>query len=233
LNGVAFDDLKAGVYVGFTLVEHPEKKGSFAAEEVSLDWPPENEWPAELRNREEKLEDSSEENSESIVVAGMRCVAQWIISVIASNPNELYEVEWRTLEHVIAEIFDGLGFAVTLTEASKDGGKDLILECEVGGFPESYVVEIKHWNSGKRVGGRMLQRFLRVVVSERRSGGLFLSTSGYSGNAFEQFTVFERRNVRFGNDEKIVGLCKTYERMKSGIMSAPKELVEVINDQTI
>jgi cold shock CspA family protein len=233
LIDMIFDELREGDAVGFTLVEHPEKKGSFFAEEVSRDGPREDEWPAELRSREEELEDSSEENSESIVVAGMRCFSQWIISEIARNPNELYEVEWRTLEHVIAEIFDGLGFAVTLTEASKDGGKDLILECEIGGCPASYVVEIKHWNSGKRVGAGMLQRFLQVVVSERRSGGLFLSTSGFSGNAFEQFTVFERRTVRFGNDEKIVGLCQTFERMKSGIMSAPKESVEIINDQTI
>jgi cold shock CspA family protein len=116
LNGVAFDDLKTSDYVGFTLEEHPEKKGSFAAEEVSRDWPPENEWPAELRSREEVIEDSSEENSESIVVAGMRCFAQWIISEIARNPNEIYEVEWRTLEHVIAEIFDGLGFDLESTE---------------------------------------------------------------------------------------------------------------------
>lgn len=233
LEGVAFDELRAGDYVGFTLAEYSERKDSFAATQVSRDWPPESEWPPELRSREEELEDYSDEKSESIVVAGMRCFAQWIISEIARNPNELYEVEWRTLEHVIAEIFEGLGFAVTLTEASKDGGKDLILACEIGGRPASFVVEIKHWNSGKRVGGGMLQRFLRVVLSERRSGGLFLSTSGYSGNAFEQFTIFERRMVRFGNDEKIVGLCQTFERMKSGILSAPKEFVEIINDQTI
>jgi hypothetical protein len=46
----------------------------------------------------------------------MRCFAQWIISEIARNPNEIYEVEWRTLEHVIAEIFDGLGFDLESTE---------------------------------------------------------------------------------------------------------------------
>lgn len=230
---MAFDDLKTGVNVGFTLEEHPERRGSFAAEQVSLDWPPESEWPSELQRREEELEDDSEKRSESIVVAGMRFVAQWIISEIARNPNELYEVEWRILEHVIAQIFEGLGFDVTLTEASKDGGKDLILDCEIGGCPASYIVEIKHWNSGKRVGGGILQRFLRVILSERRSGGLFLSTSGYSGNAFEQFTMFERRMVRFGNDEKVVGLCQTFERMKSGIWSTPEELVEIINDQTI
>lgn len=233
LRGVAFDELKAGDYVGFTLEEHPDNSGRLAAEEVSRDWPPENEWPPDLQRREEELEDASEERSESIIFAGMRYFVTWIISEIARNPNELYMVEWRILEHVIAQIFEGLGFDVTLTEASKDGGKDLILECEIDGFPASYIVEIKHWTSGKRVGAGMLQRFLRVVVSERRSGGLFLSTSGYSGNAFEQFAVFERKMVRFGNDEKIVGLCQMFERAKSGVWSAPKELVEIINDQTI
>jgi sulfur transfer protein SufE len=40
----------------------------------------------------------------------------------------LEELEWHDLERTVADIFDGLGFLVTLTPPRKDGGKDIILD---------------------------------------------------------------------------------------------------------
>jgi hypothetical protein len=39
----------------------------------------------------------------------------------------LDHLEWRDLERMMARVMEGLGFKVTLTPPSKDGGKDLIL----------------------------------------------------------------------------------------------------------
>jgi len=163
----------------------------------------------------------------------LKIVSQQFAMLIAKQPNILEELEWRDLERTIAEIFDGLGFNVTLTPPSKDGGKDVILKCQVQGQQQKYIVEIKHWRSRSRVGGGDLRDFLNVILREGRDGGLFLSTYGFCDNAFEQLTEIERQRLRFGKQEKIVALSRTYVKAKSGIWSPPEKLTEVLFEDTI
>lgn len=155
-----------------------------------------------------------------------------LIQVIAKDPSELYKVEWRDLERTLAEAFEGLGFSVTLTPPSKDGGKDIILECTELGSRRSYVVEIKHWVSGKAVGSRHVRKFVSVVLNEQHASGLFLSTSGFAGNAFESVSDAEFTRLRVGTDEKMVSICRTYVKAETGLWAPEKELVELIFDNT-
>ena len=55
----------------------------------------------------------------------LRVVSRKFATLIAQDPRALDELEWRDIERTIAEVFDGLGFSVTLTPPSKDGGKDV------------------------------------------------------------------------------------------------------------
>jgi hypothetical protein len=59
----------------------------------------------------------------------------------------------------------------------------MILECMERGTRRHYIVEVKHWVSGKAVPGGQLRKFLNVIVNEKRDSGLFLSTSGFARNA--------------------------------------------------
>jgi restriction system protein len=163
----------------------------------------------------------------------VRQVSGTFARLIAEDPRILDHLEWRDLERTVAEVFGGLGFGVNLTPAAKDGGKDIVLECLVQGSRATYIVEIKHWRSGSRVGGTALRDFLSVIVREKRDGGLFLSTYGYCNNAFAQLTEIDRRNLRFGQREKIVALCRSYVRVRSGIWSPPQNLAEVLYDGTL
>lgn len=162
----------------------------------------------------------------------LKVVSRQFAMLIAKNPRILEELEWRDLERTVAEIFDGLGFRVELTPSSKDGGKDVVLECWVQGQQQQYIVEIKHWRSRVRVGGGDVRDFLNVIVREDRNGGLFLSTYGFCDNAFEQLSEIDRQKLRFGSEEKIVALCRTYVKAKSGIWSPPERLAEVLFEDT-
>jgi restriction system protein len=162
----------------------------------------------------------------------LRVVSRKFAILIAQNPRVLDELEWRDIERTIAEVFEGLGFSATLTPSSKDGGKDVILECTVRGGRAEYVVEIKHWRSGSRVGSSALRSFLNVIVRESRQGGLFLSTYGFCDNAFEQLSAIDRQRLRFGSEEKVVALCRTYVKASSGLWSPPENLAEVLYEET-
>jgi restriction system protein len=67
------------------------------------------------------------------------------------------KIEWRDVERVVAEIFSGIGSKVELIPSSKDGGKDVILECKENGTSKTYTIEIKHWRSGQRVGEKKIK----------------------------------------------------------------------------
>jgi restriction endonuclease Mrr len=162
----------------------------------------------------------------------LRDLSSRLARLIAGEPAALMHLEWRDVERVVAEVFDGLGFGVTLTPSSKDGGKDVILTCTVKGKRAEYYVEIKHWRSSTRVGSNAIEKLLKVIVKERKDGGLFLSTYGFTGNAFEQLTAIEQQKLRFGDKEKIVAFCRSYVKAKSGLWSPPEDLAEVLFSDT-
>ena len=145
---------------------------------------------------------------------------QWFIHqyVIYTHPNELANMEWRDMERMLASVFEGLGFRVELTAPSKDGGKDIILECSISGANQSYLVEVKHWRSKQKVDQSYVSHFVDVVANERRHGGLYLATYGYCHDAFEALTEIERSRIYAGDEEKVVSLCRTFVKAESGFM---------------
>lgn len=162
-----------------------------------------------------------------------RAFSQELIKRIARNSNSLQVIEWRELEYVLAEVFEKLGFGVELTPGSKDGGKDLVLTCRISGKDHVYYVEVKHWRSEQKVGRQQTVDFLNVIVNEEVDGGLFLSTYGQSSSAIESLTVIERMRLKFGDERKIMSLCKTYVRATSEILSADESLSEILYENTI
>ncbi|MCM0314721.1 restriction endonuclease [Bacteroides fragilis] len=156
-----------------------------------------------------------------------------LIELVAKRPDSLKEMEWRDLERVVSELFEGLGFKTTLTPSSKDGGKDVILECTIDDIQKSFVIEIKHWRSGQRVGQKTVKEFTKIIINEKRDKGLFLSTYGFSNNFYESLSETEKTIVRFGEQEKIVELCRTYEKISNGIWNPTSTLEDILFENTI
>jgi len=162
-----------------------------------------------------------------------RTMTHKLISLICRNPRALDEIEWREMEYVLTEVFNGLGFEATLTPGSKDGGKDIVLTCEIATKIHRYYVEVKHWRSGQRVGTGAVSEFLKVTVNEKIDGGLFLSTYGFSSSAVESLTELQRKTLRFGEESKVVSLCDSYVKAKSGIWSPDEQLSELLYEGTL
>lgn len=76
-----------------------------------------------------------------IVRTAMKEVARHL----AECPEILYRVEWRDLERLLREVFEGIGFGTELTRSGKDGGFDLRLTFDEDGHRRVYLVEVKHW----------------------------------------------------------------------------------------
>lgn len=158
----------------------------------------------------------------------IRSISHEFAKLVSQTPDALDHLEWRDLERMMARVMEGLGFECELTPPSKDGGKDLILVWRAKSGDQSFIVELKHWRSGKRVGKTAVADFMRVIVAEARTGGLFLSTSGYAANRTEGLTEITRERLRFGDRSKVVLLAKTYIRACDGLWSPPDALPEVL-----
>lgn len=172
------------------------------------------------------------EPQHSRVVLLMERLARDVIRAIAANQSELRQVEWRTLEHVLATALESLGFDTELTPSTKDGGKDIVLTCLEHGTRRSYAVEIKHWVAGKKVGGNHLKKFLDVLVTERHDRGLFLSTSGYASDAGGQLQHLEHRRLRVAGSDKMVALCRMFVLGESGLWIADRTPTEILFEGT-
>ncbi len=73
---------------------------------------------------------------------------------------------------------------------------------------------------------------MSVIVAENRTGGLFLSTSGYAADRTEGLTEVTRDKLWFGARSKVVLLAKTYIRACNGLWSSPDILPEVLFEGT-
>ncbi len=163
----------------------------------------------------------------------IRQLSKKLIELIAKSPDNLKNLEWRDLERTIAELFEGIGFKTTLTPPSKDGGKDVILECRIDNIQKTFIIEIKHWRSGQKVGKTAVKEFTNVIINEKREKGLFLSTYGFANNYYESLTESQKSLIRFGEQEKIVELCQTYEKVNNGIWNPVDTLENILLDNTI
>jgi|GEM_PF-2387388 len=179
----------------------------------------------------EGLDASAEgDDGSAAIIQAMSDFSHELARAIGRNPRRLAYIEWRDLERTLAAVFEELGFQVELTPPSKDRGRDLILQCTLSGQHRKYLVEAKHWRSGKHVGPDPVRSFIGVVARETRDGGLMLSTSGYSKRALEVLTEYKKVRVVLGGREKIAALCQTYVRASGHVWSPPQDLADVLFD---
>lgn len=147
-----------------------------------------------------------------------------LAKLLAQNPEQFMQIEWRDLERIIATVFSDFGYNVELTPSAKDGGKDVIVWYK----GESYIIEIKHWNDKNKVGKNYISDFLQVIIRENRKAGLYLSSSGYTSKAFEALSKIEKTKFRYGDKTSMITLLKMYERVNNGIYVPVNDLEDIM-----
>jgi len=184
--------------------------------------------PSDLRNWLAKHAPNHERRSsvELLIRTAMKALARQI----AETPWELASVEWRDLERVLREVFEQLGFRTKLTRPGKDGGFDLELALSTETGEATYLVEVKHW-ADQKPGPKHLEKLVEVTASRQATGGVLLSTSGFSGTFYKGFARISAP-IRIGDGAKVVALCKTYFRFSSEIWMEEPNPVELLLEGT-
>jgi hypothetical protein len=109
----------------------------------------------------------------------------------AKHPNKLYDLSPRKFEELVADILSDFGFDVTLTSATRDGGKDILayMKNQICSF--LMLVECKKWLPSKRVGIEVVQRLYGVQQINNANKSMIVITSFFTGPAKEERNRYE------------------------------------------
>ena len=114
-----------------------------------------------------------------------------------SSPNLLYSLSPRGFEEVVAELLGRLGYEITLTPASRDGGKDIYAakKDHLGTF--LYVVECKKYAPDRRVGVGLVRQLNGVVQAEQATAGILATTAFFTRGALQfQETIASQLSLK-------------------------------------
>ena len=120
------------------------------------------------------------------LIEKVKLVSGELLRVAAVRPELLFELEPREFEEFAAELFKKQGFQVTLTQQSRDGGKDLYLaqSSNLGSF--RYAVECKRYAPDNPVRVDVVRSLYGVVSRENLTAGIVLTTSHFTKDAIEE-----------------------------------------------
>lgn len=105
-----------------------------------------------------------------------------LIEQLQRCPDDLRLMNRRRFEELIAELFNGFGYKVELTQRTRDGGKDIIAisrrEVEV-----KFLIECKRPDPGNPVAVSTVRELLGVKVDDGASKAIIATTSYLSPDA--------------------------------------------------
>lgn len=99
---------------------------------------------------------------------------QWSLEALRS-------LEWKRFELLCARYYEAVGFGTATLAAGADGGIDVKLFRADPSTPLA-IVQCKAWNSHS-VGVREIRELLGVMVHQKVTRGIFITTGSYSADA--------------------------------------------------
>ncbi|WP_332860080.1 restriction endonuclease [Janthinobacterium svalbardensis] len=181
---------------------------------------------------ESQSEDERNVTKQAVISAVLN-LSETLCALIANDASALQHIHWRQLEEVVAVALESVGFHIELTPSTKDGGKDVIATCRISNKEHMFYVEIKHWLAGGRPGTKQVSQFIEVNAKNGTSGGLFLSSSGYTQPVYGRLAEIAQQRVWLGDQEKIVSLCQSYVLSKANLWTPQVHLPTFLSERTL
>lgn len=140
---------------------------------------------------QEKLytESGPEKEADSALI--VTSVDDEVKKYLKNHPQKLYELSPRKFEELVASILKDLGFEVELTQATRDGGRDII--AHVRNSVSSYLtyIECKKYAADNKVGVRIIREVIGVHHIRKPTKSIIVTTSFFSKDAIKEAELME------------------------------------------
>lgn len=106
-----------------------------------------------------------------------------MIAELKKQPSDIFKLTPRQYEELISELLSDMGYEVTLTKATRDGGKDILasIKTEVGDF--LCLVEAKHYRPDRKVGVSLVRALYGTLCDYQANSAMLVTTASYSKDA--------------------------------------------------
>ena len=145
-------------------------------------------------------QDSEAEGCEIIVEPYMEMeyddIPDEILSVyeqILYNPQSVYDLRSWEVEELVAEVYRRNGFDAEVTQRTRDGGRDVIATCEVGGVTYSTYFECKQQGMNNPVGVDIVRALYGVMERDRIDKGVIVTTSRFTRDSVKEAEALNGR----------------------------------------
>jgi restriction system protein len=106
-----------------------------------------------------------------------------MIAGLQKQPRDIFKLTPRQYEELVAELIQDMGYEVTLTKATRDGGKDILasIKTECGDF--LCLVEAKHYREDRKIGVSLVRTLYGTLCDFQANSAMLVTTSSYSKDA--------------------------------------------------
>jgi HJR/Mrr/RecB family endonuclease len=109
------------------------------------------------------------------------------------NPEHLHQLSPRKFEELIASILKDFGFSVELTQATRDGGRDIIAYLRNAVCSYLTYVECKKYSSENKVGVGVIREVVGVHNIRRATKSMIVTTSFFTQDAKSEAEMVENQ----------------------------------------
>jgi hypothetical protein len=120
---------------------------------------------------------------------------------ILLNPNSVYDLASWEFEELVADVFCSKGFNANVTQRTRDGGRDIIATCEVGGITYSTYFECKKQALHCPVGVEIVRELYGVIERDRVDKGVIVTSSYFTKDAKKEAKLYNGRIILVDFDE--------------------------------
>lgn len=136
---------------------------------------------------EEKTEEHSNEKI-SIV-----SIDEQVKQYFKKHPDKLYELHPRKFEELVTAILKDMGLDVELTQATRDGGADIIAHLKNELTSLLILIECKRYSPENKVGVGIIRQVAGIHEIRKAAKSIIITTSTFTKNAIEEANAIKEK----------------------------------------
>ena len=132
-----------------------------------------------------KIYDVNEQRDSVHLIQVKEKVDEELMRYFKQNPRHLYEIDPVLFERIIGNIFERLGFEVSYTGRTRDGGIDFFALDKNKNFRHKYIVQCKRYRSDRKISVEYIRELYGIKNVIPATKAILATTSFFTADAIK------------------------------------------------